>query len=394
MEEDRAFPFPAAGNPSAPQSLLTLVLALLEAVDEDNFIMQTSTPSDVKDGPQRQPKAHPLSEMHNGGMLASVRYLLGCGSCCEAPAMERAFILRMAKRLRVSQLADFRQDLSLLGAHVAPSTAPPSSTPDWSVRYLAAMEEYASLEVYSPQAVKAVIGGLTKYAQMLPQRSVNSNGEPEDANKWGLGAERSLLRPLVTHMIAHGHGALAERIQAEMKDLLATAKTIDTYCWQNPPDPVAQKRVVVTAKAQVKSLVELLKLVLTLTGVLQADPFADVFVPADAILDSHRPGGVLVGAAFEMHGILHVEHLVFSDGFLTREDALGGGLTIVPLTLGRRELVAAVGADAVSGVNEGAALWTFLGRRLTVALAGLRDAKIVNWPMTHNVAAKVQHQAV
>ena len=136
------------------------------------------------------------------------------------------------------------------------SPAPPESV--WSCRYREAVDRYEGLDLCSPEAIAAVIAGLQAWVKLLPQRSFRPDGKPEPANKWGLGAERCVLRALQSHLVAVNHSLLAARIHSEIDDLIQTAKSLDKCCCQLPPDPHAEKRLVATARIQTKSLAKLL----------------------------------------------------------------------------------------------------------------------------------------
>ena len=141
------------------------------------------------------------------------------------------------------------------------SPAPPESV--WSQRYNEAASRYAGLNFCSPEAIAAVIAGLDAWGQLLPQRSFKTDGTPEPANRWGLGAERCVLRALQSHLVAVSQSLLAARIHSEIADLIQTAKSLDKCCFQCPPDPHAEKRLVATARIQTMALVQLLSTIQT-----------------------------------------------------------------------------------------------------------------------------------
>ena len=60
----------------------------------------------------------------------------------------------------------------------------------------------------------------------------------------------------------------------------------------------------------------------------------------------------------------------------------------------RRELVAALGADGVGGVDHRLALRALLGRRFAVAGGAVLDLQRIDRPVAQDVAAEVQDQAV
>ena len=128
----------------------------------------------------------------------------------------------------------------------------------WSRRYRDAAKGYAGLDLCSQEAVTAVIEGLQEWGRLVPQRSVSSGGLPEPANKWGLGAERCVLRAIHSHLVAVDEPLLAARIRSEMADLLQTAESLDECCLRMPPDRHAERRLVATARIQTKALVKLL----------------------------------------------------------------------------------------------------------------------------------------
>ena len=131
----------------------------------------------------------------------------------------------------------------------------------WSRRYRDAARRYQGFDICSLEASAAVIDGLQEWARLVPQRSVGSGGMPEPANKWGLGAERCMLRALQSHLVAVGQPLLAARIHSEMAALLQTAKSLDECCVRVPPDRHAEKRLVATIRIQTKALVKLLSLI-------------------------------------------------------------------------------------------------------------------------------------
>ncbi len=147
-------------------------------------------------------------------------------------------------------------------------TGTPSASPDppieaeseaaWSLRYTEAAKRYEGLDLCSQEAIDAIVGGLQAWVSITPQRSFAADGTPEPANKWGLGAERCVLRALQSHLVAVGHSLLAARINSEMADLIQTAESLDECCMQALPDPHAEKRLVATARIQTKALVKLL----------------------------------------------------------------------------------------------------------------------------------------
>ena len=170
--------------------------------------------------------------------------------------VDRDLVRRKAQQLRNGKL------LSILGR---PASAPASGTPTdaesaWSRRYTSALKRYEGLDLGSPEAVKAVIEGLEEWARLVPQRSVGADGKPEPANKWGLGAERCVLRSLRSHLVARGQPTLAAGIQSEMTALLDTAAALDRCC-QQPVDRHSEKRLCATARIQTKALIKLLSVI-------------------------------------------------------------------------------------------------------------------------------------
>ena len=135
---------------------------------------------------------------------------------------------------------------------------PTQGESEWSRRYTTAAKRYEGLDLCSKEAVNAVIGGLQEWARLLPQRSIGASGTPEPANKWGLGAERSVLRALHSRLVAVGQPLLAARIRSEIADLLQTAEELDERYLRQSPDPHSEKRLVATARIQTKALVKLL----------------------------------------------------------------------------------------------------------------------------------------
>lgn len=141
------------------------------------------------------------------------------------------------------------------------SENPQESEALWSQRYTDAVHRYEGLDLCSPEASAAVIDGLQQWRRLVPQRSVGPDGLPEPANKWGLGAERCVLRALHSHLVAVGQPLLAARIHSEMADLLQTAESLDECCARVPPDRHAEKRLIATARIQTKALVKLLSVI-------------------------------------------------------------------------------------------------------------------------------------
>ena len=130
--------------------------------------------------------------------------------------------------------------------------------PAWSRRYTEAAGRYEGLDLGSRDAVKAVIEGLSEWVRLVPQRSIAADGTPESANKWGLGAERCVLRAINSQLVAVGQTSVATRIRSEMADLLETAESLDECCMQTLPNPHAEKRLVATAHIQTKAMITLL----------------------------------------------------------------------------------------------------------------------------------------
>jgi len=139
-----------------------------------------------------------------------------------------------------------------------PGGRPSQGESEWSRRYTNAVKRYERLDLCSEEAVDAVIEGLRGWTRLLPQCAIGASGTPEPANKWGLGAERCVLRALHSHLVALGQPLLAARIRSEMADLLQTAEALDECYLQHPPDPHSKKRLVATARVQAKALVKLL----------------------------------------------------------------------------------------------------------------------------------------
>ncbi len=128
----------------------------------------------------------------------------------------------------------------------------------WSDRYLAALERYKSLDPHSQDALAAVTAGLLDWAAGLPYRGDEPNGRPVLANRWGLGAERCIIRGLRSHLVATGRKPLAKRIGSEMADLLETARSLDGVCLAAQPDLKAEKRLIGTAQIQANAFARFL----------------------------------------------------------------------------------------------------------------------------------------
>jgi hypothetical protein len=143
----------------------------------------------------------------------------------------------------------------------ASGAVPAATQPNeaWSDRYLAAVARYKVLEPYSPEALAAVAAGLTDWADGLPYRSCKSSGRPVLANRWGLGAERSVIRGLRSFLVSKGCESLAARIGSEMADLLETARELDCACRATPHDAMAENRLVGTAQLQVQTFAHFLR---------------------------------------------------------------------------------------------------------------------------------------
>jgi len=119
------------------------------------------------------------------------------------------------------------------------------------------------MDLCSQETVAAVIEGLQEWLRLVPQRSTDCRGVPEPANKWGLGAERCVLRALHSHLVAVGQPLIAARIRSEMADLLQTAESLDECHLEGDPDPHAVRRLVASARIQTKALIKLLSAIRT-----------------------------------------------------------------------------------------------------------------------------------
>ena len=176
----------------------------------------------------------------------------------QSPETIRSVIRRKARALKDATHPPSRRQVT--DTHVASEDAQESESP-WSRRYTEAAQRYQGMDLCSQEASTAVIDGLREWARLVPQRSVGPGGMPEPANKWGLGAERCVLRALHSHLVAVGQPLLAARIRSEMADLLQTAESLDDCCMRLPPDRHAEKRLVATARIQTKALVKLLSVI-------------------------------------------------------------------------------------------------------------------------------------
>jgi hypothetical protein len=136
----------------------------------------------------------------------------------------------------------------------------------WSRRYREAVARYEGMDLCSQEAVAAVIEGLQEWLRLVPQRSVDCRGVPEPANKWGLGAERCVLRALHSHLVATGKPLIAARIRSEMADLLQTAESLDECQLEGEPDQHAVRRLVASARIQTKALIKLLSAIRIASG--------------------------------------------------------------------------------------------------------------------------------
>ncbi|MGC9455232.1 MAG: hypothetical protein ACP5HU_10260 [Phycisphaerae bacterium] len=128
----------------------------------------------------------------------------------------------------------------------------------WSRRYREALQRYEGLDFGSQEAIAAVIEGLAEWARLLPQRSVDADGRPEPANKWGLGPERCMLRAINSHLVTIGQSMLAARVRSELSDLMQTAKSLDKCARRPVVNAIAERRLVATARMQTKALRKLL----------------------------------------------------------------------------------------------------------------------------------------
>jgi len=176
----------------------------------------------------------------------------------QSPETVRSVIRRKARALKDATPPPNRRQL--IGAHVASEDAPEDESP-WSRRYTEAAQRYEGMDLCSQEASAAVIDGLQQWVRLVPQRSVGPGGTPEPANKWGLGAERCVLRAIQSHLVAVGQPLLAARINSEMTDLLQTAESLDECCMRRRADRHAEKRLVATARIQTKALVKLLSVI-------------------------------------------------------------------------------------------------------------------------------------
>lgn len=150
------------------------------------------------------------------------------------------------------------QVLKIEGLFPEPAECGAAPESAWSKRYKKAMRRYEGLDLGSPEIVAAAIEGLAEWARLVPQRAVAANGTPQPVNKWGLGAERCILRSVHSHLVAAGRPLLAARIHSETADLLQTAESLDECCMVLPPDPHAEERLAATARIQTKALIKLL----------------------------------------------------------------------------------------------------------------------------------------
>jgi len=118
-------------------------------------------------------------------------------------------------------------------------------------------------------------------------------------------------------------------------------------------------------------------------------------VESDTVVDTHRARRVRVGTLLDVDAVEDVVDRIDRLAGLAGEHGLGRGTRIVVGPLGFGKLVAAVGADGVSGGDERAALRAFLGRS-TAAIAAVvvLKADLIDRPMSEHVSAVVQHETV
>ena len=102
----------------------------------------------------------------------------------------------------------------------------------------------------------------------------------------------------------------------------------------------------------------------------EADPFADEVVKTEAVLDSHRLGGVFVRVPLRMHAVEHIVNLPLLVDYFAREDAAVRGPLVMLRFVRLGELVPTVGTDLVADPDQRPTLRTLLGPRgVSVPLA-------------------------
>ncbi|MCG3180468.1 MAG: hypothetical protein BIFFINMI_02829 [Phycisphaerae bacterium] len=172
--------------------------------------------------------------------------------------MDRHGIRRLLQRLNdQQQLQTHRNSFVEAGPARAPGHSSPPSAP-WSDRYLAALGRYENLDVYSDESLNAVADGLMEWAKMTPQQGLGCDGHPAPVNKWGLGAERGVIRAIVSRLVASGQRDIADRVRSELADLMQTAAALDEACLNSSSDPAAVERLAGTARMEAKLLAKLL----------------------------------------------------------------------------------------------------------------------------------------
>jgi len=90
----------------------------------------------------------------------------------------------------------------------------------------------------------------------------------------------------------------------------------------------------------------------SIAGVLETDPLGLVPVPADLVIDAHRPGGVVTRTTFLVDAEDSAFYRVFRRRDLAGQNVGVAGLDVVLAALRRRELIAAVGAACVTGGDD------------------------------------------
>lgn len=173
--------------------------------------------------------------------------------------MDRQGIRRLLQRLNDQhQLQTLRNSFAEAVPGGSPDHGPPPPAP-WSDRYLAALDRYEKLaDICSVESRKAVAEGLLGWAKITPQQGIGCDGSPAPVNKWGLGAERGVIRAIVSRLVATGQRDIADRVRSELADLMQTAAALDDACLTAPFDSVAVKRLAGTARIEAKALAQLL----------------------------------------------------------------------------------------------------------------------------------------
>jgi len=200
-----------------------------------------------------------------GGTLLYVRHLLGRKGVADMKADTMGHNVCTLGKVALEYPATGPSAEDVTG-NAAGNPALSKSSPPWSQRYMLALERYEKLDVRSRQAVVAVVEGLRDWAALVPQRAARFDGTSMPVNKWSLGAERTVIHAICSHLVMIGKEAVAARIGAELANLLETVESLDRCCQEIPRDEEAEARLAGTARIQARALAQLLANVHTDSG--------------------------------------------------------------------------------------------------------------------------------